>query len=453
MGLGPGAADDDVLVPVGDTGAGPRDDTPAWRPSRRLVAGGVAGVVAVVALVVVVGPSGPPTATMANVALGGLPDAPTAPVQERWALDLGSRDRLALVDDRVVVVADGADVDDPVLRVTARHVRSKQVLWERELVGPAEVVLVDGRGHATTPVSPPNDVEDGEATRLVAIDAEDGALLWERPTGFINPQPADEHLLVQGVRCTMVEARTGAATWDDEAGRCEWLDRHTAVVEVRGGWEVRSIDGTVQATLPQSATGNTPVAVGDLLALQEPDRVVVFDRSGQEQWSAPITEPDSFVRPLGDLIVATSYGGREPSTRAWDLQGEPVDLDVDGIEDSLALEVDGRRVAVMLDFRRDEVDTTVLDLDDPAIALGNATGSWVNSSLGPLTSRGLVVVDPDGGEVGLRSWPRLDPVWTTTLEQSSWIADGWTTLQTSSSGLVLAPWREGDGRWTVHAFA
>jgi len=456
MGLGPDATDAGVLVTDDDADAGAGVDVPAWRPSPRLVAGVVAGLVAVVALVVLVGPSGPPTAALGNIAFGGLPDAPTAPVRQRWTLDLGSRDRLALVDDRVVVVADDPDVDDPTLRVTARHVRSNQVLWERELVGPASVVLVDRRGNVTVPATPPTD--DGfndDAPRLVGVDVEDGGLLWERPAGFVRPQSFNGHLLVQGgIGCTMVEARTGVAAWDTPSGRCEWLDEDSAAVEERDGWEVRSVEGTVEATLPPTADSIAPVAIGDLLVVLERERVVAFDRAGQEQWSVPMAQRDSWITGVGDVVVATTYGGQEPETRAWNLQGEPVELAVDGIEDALALEVDGRTVAVVLDFRRDDdVAMTVHSLDEPATVLGSMTGAWVDGLVGPLTSRGLLVVDPDDGEIGLHSWPDLDPVWTTTMEESTWIDDGWTTMQTSSVGIVLAPWHQGDGRWTIHAHA
>ncbi len=459
MGLATGATDPDVLVAVGEARGTSDDGASAWRPSRRLAVGIVTGVVAVVVLVVLVGPSGPPTATMRGAPIGGsLPNAPTSVVAERWSLQLGRRDRMALVDDRVVVVTDG---DGDVRLVTARHVRSKQVLWERQLVGPIEVLLVDDDGRATTPAAPPADGGEQELARLVAIDVEDGGLLWERPGGFVLPHPSNGHLLaLNDAGCTALDARTGASTWEESApGNCEWLGDDTAVVGNGRAWEVREVDGTVRATLPASGNGAEPQAVGDLLVVQVGNRVVAFDQTGDEQWSVANHEPDSWVRGLGDLVLLTTWHDETPQSRAWDQQGHPVDLDPDVFDQALALDVDGRSFAVTLDFSGmgnsgQGVVMEVRDLDDPARVVADANGQWMNAPLGPLTAQGLLLVGTDDvPELSLRSWPRLEPVWSMPLDGSAYVSDGWTTVQTSSSGLVLAPWLEGNGRWTVHAYA
>lgn len=453
----PGSAETSMVI-----GAGVHDDrattspsppghhvTPSWRTGRAVVTIVVLVVAAMAIAAIAVRTPGTAVAELPGRAGDDVPDAPGPGVVRRWDVELGPDDAVGLVGERVVVAREPTSADAQAGSVTAYHVQSRAVMWDRALVEPSLVVVVDGDDTTTSlhaAVRPRGGVE---LRRLAVLAADDGHLLWQRDVSFVIGASSGHVLLATGGGCELVEVRSGRATLRAPTQRCMWLVDDEVMVSRNGQWEVYGLDGG--PSRPPLPGAQPPALVGDLVAAVVADELVLFDRDGVARWRAPtgLADVDGPVRPRGLAGVGVVVSGWDDRAdvvvaRAFGLDGVLFDQEVASLDRVYEVEVGGQSLVVGEDWGQDLVTTTVRRRDAPDQV--DATTTWPVGFPATATRQGLVVPTPSGRGIQLRTWPGLVPAWSLDLSTIVAQAGGWDAILTSGRGLVVLA---GDHRTVV----
>lgn len=453
MVVGPG------VDPVDATSTGPTAITSTadrharfwWRNRHaNLVVLAVLAAIAV-AVAVTARPAGLPTADLVGGRGLDLPDAPAAAVVRRWTLDLAPGDGVALVDERVVVVGRSSPPDGRV-PVTARHVVSKAMLWERSVPQHSLVLLVDGDGTTTT-VHGTREAVEQDDPRLVAMGADDGRVLWERGMAWDMGASAGHVLLATATGCELVDTRSGRTSWEEGTQACFWLDDDEVMASRRGRWEVHGLDGTV-AGAPLPGT-DPPAAVGQYLAAVDGDELVLLDRAGDERWRTPLTGAEA-RGPLGPVglpgvgvvVAGWDEDAGEQLAAAFDLDGNRLDRDAEFLAVAQVVDVDGRMLVLTEDWGDDgQVTMATRPVDNLDRALASLAFPQTQFRV-VVTSQGVLTPTATGDRIDLRRWPDLVPAWSVDLSTVVGEHGGWGEVLTSDIGMVvLSP-----GNHRLHAF-
>lgn len=433
-------------TPVGSEAPASEASTPpSWWSQRGNLLVLVALATAAVGAVLVLRSPGLPDARPLGRPGWEMADAPDTAVVQRWTLDLGSGDPVGLVEDRVVVVEEptGSDETD----VTARHVRSRAVLWERRLPGRSLVMMVDERGSTTTLRGTMIEPRE-EGQRLVALAADDGRVLWERAVLFVDGASSGHVLLTTETECELVDALTGDTILRADGHGCRWVDDDEVAVRSSGGWDFRGVDGAV--TVASVPGDEPPTPVGEDVATIVDGQLRLYDRTGQVRWSAPTTlmtgpGEQAWIMEVPDrgvLVSAWDAEAQATISEAWDLDGTPMDVGTARLEEALLfLDIDGRPFAVR-EEAGEAPDLYVAPVDDLGREVGRMSSSEVVGIPIDITRRGVLARRDGGTTLELRAWPDLEPAWSVRLPPTATDDGGWTEVQSSRFGLVVIPGSE-----------
>lgn len=434
---------------------------PGWwwrRPWGRvlLVLAGLAVAAVVVGVVVTQSDAGP-TARVLGPGGRSLSDVPASATVERWSLDLGLKDRVAVIGDRVVVAdepfPDAADRRPGPAR--APPPQSPGAVGDTT-AGGCPVRGVDADGRTVEPAEATDSTRESRGSTF-GVDANDGSVLWERNGGYVEPGPGPDSVLVQQPSggCELVASRSGEVLLASDEGFCVWLDADRLAVQVGDGWEVRGMD---QSTVATFAGPQPPAATDDLLVGVDADgEVVARNAAGDVEWRRSTDVIDGGVRAVpGTGFLVSAYDQEADAMRSelLDTRGRQLPREQeDPLEAALYLEFDGRRLGLQIAHDQGGDRLTIRDLDDGTELATEELDPSAVSSWGALTSRGLLTSDRTANTLTLRAWPDLAETWSVDLPPGMVLDDQEPppVVQSTATGLVVVtPTDEGA---VLHAYS